>query len=438
MKIPPELEGLSKREIIRRYLILEQRVNIQQSEIEELKRRLLAYENAHTPPSQKRRYPKREKSNNKASAPKGHPGKTRKTPEPNRFKELSLDRCPHYQNLLGNPVKTQKKIIEDIPEPQPLIVTQFTILHYFCNHCNKEVIPTDPELPEEGRFGPNLQAEIALMKYEDRLPYEKITNNLNRKYNLNLVAATALDIVRRVADKLQAEYEAIKQEVKNSKQANADETGIKIKGVKHWAWTFITLVSVLFMIRPKRDQEVVKEALGRDYQGILTCDGFKSYPSCVKKIQRCWAHLLREAKWLAENYKGHAVIMYNWLCELFKKIKKVTVETLRRVREKLYDMYIREMKSWIGTAKFHKETKSFATTLENGLEDWFTCVLYPWIEPTNNKAERALREIVVQRKISSLWNQKGARMKEVIISILATWDLRGLNTFSMLRKTLSS
>ncbi|MBI2507516.1 IS66 family transposase, partial [Candidatus Woesearchaeota archaeon] len=69
---------------------------------------------------------------------------------------------------------------------------------------------------------------------------------------------------------------------------------------------------------------------------------------------------------------------------------------------------------------------------------WFTCLLHPEIDMTSNKAERALREPVVQRKISSLWNEKGIRIKETIMSVLSTWNLRGLNTYSMLRQTLSS
>jgi transposase len=409
-----------------------------QMRVEELEKRLLQYENAHTPPSQQRKYPKKEKSNNKIGAPKGHPGTTRETPTPNRFKELKLKKCPDCGKRLGRPRSIHKRIIEDIPEPQPLIITQFTIPHYFCNCCNKQVIPRDSELPDEGLFGFNLQAEIALMKYEDRLPHRKIAGTLNRRYILQLTPATILDITRRVADKLQGNYDEIKQQVKESMQVNADETGIKVKGKQFWTWVFVTLTAALFLIRPNRGQKTVKEALGKDYNGILTCDGWTSYPTCVERIQRCWAHLLREAKWYAEKYEGTARDVYNELCGIFKRIKKITVNTIRGVRTRTYNWCMKEMKYIIGRCNAYTELRSFATKLENGLEHWFTCVLHPQIEPTNNKAERALTEIVVQRKISSLWNEKGVRIKETIISVLATWRLRGLNTYSMLRQTLSS
>ena len=404
--------------------------------IEELEKRLLAYENAHTPPSQQRKYPKREKSGNRVGAPKGHEGTTREIPKPNKFEELKLDSCPYCNKQLGRPRSIYKKIIEDIPESPSLIITQFTIPCYFCNHCNTEVIPSHPGLPDEGIFGPNLQTQITLMKYEDRLPHRKIVRTLNRQYGLQLTPSTVLDITRRVADKLQAVYEAIKKEVKNSRQLVADETGLKVQGKNFWMWVFVSLQSVLFLIRKSRGQDPIKEAVGK-YKGIVVCDGWQSYAKCVNLIQRCWVHLLREAKWYAEKYEEQARILYKELCSLFGKIKS-SLNRSKEVREKLYKNCILQMQSWIAICKSQKQLRKFAGKLENGAEDWFTCLLHPEIDMTTNNAERALREPVVQRKISSLWNEKGIRIKETIMSVLATWNLQGLNIFSMLRETLRS
>jgi hypothetical protein len=34
----------------------------------------------------------------------------------------------------------------------------------------------------------------------------------------------------------------------------------------------------------------------------LSCDGWSSYPAYHLKLQRCWAHLLREAEFVADRY----------------------------------------------------------------------------------------------------------------------------------------
>lgn len=431
MKIPQELKELSKRDLVRRVLFLEEKV-------EELERRLLAYENAHAPPSQQRKYPERESSDNKVGAPLGHKGVTRPTPKPNRFEELKLHNCPKCGKRLGKAICFEKRIIEDIPKPQPLKIIQFTIFHYFCDNCDEEIIPNHPELPDSGRFGPNVQSYITSLRYENRLPPRKISELLENQYGFYITHSAILDILRRVANKLQPEYGKIKEEVRNSTQANADETGKKVNGESFWNWVFITLNSVLFMIRKSRGQKPIKEALGENYKGILGCDGWESYAKIAKSIQRCWAHLLREAKWYAQKYEGQSRLLYNALCKMYERIEKITLETVKKVRTRTYNWCVKEMTAWIKRCKAYTELRKFAGKIENGAEHWFTCILHPEIEPTNNKSERALREIVIQEKISKLRTEKGAEVMEVIMSVLATWKLKGLNTFSMLRQTLSS
>lgn len=444
MNIPQELNDLSKHDLI--CLILSQNEIIEKLKLQnsKLEKRLLAYENAHTPPSLKGgfrfRYPKRENSNHVIGAPKGHQGTTRKTPEPTESKTLSLDFCPDCHHHLGKPTRVVRRVIEEVPNPQPLRVIEFFVNHYNCPYCKKEIFAKDSELPSEGRLGNNLQAEITHLKFVDRLPLRKICQTLNRKYpNLNLTAATILDVLRRVSNKLEPDYNAIKQKIKESDYSNADETGAKLDGKRHWLWVFMSFTHVLFCISKKRESKIIKNVLGEDYQGILTCDGLKGYPKVVKKIQRCWAHLLREAKFLAQKHKGQAELLYNVLCQIFQKIKSVTINMNQEEKMVVYDFCTTELKSWIKTCKAYTELKKLINTIENAFEQWFICVLYPEVKPTNNRAERELREFVVQRKISgSFRSQKGIEITEIIMSILATWKLQGLNTYTLLRQTLSS
>ncbi len=267
MNIPQELNDLSKHDLI--CLILSQNKIIEKLKLQnfELEKRLLAYENAHTPPSLKGgfrfKYPKRENSNHNIGAPEGHKGTTRKTPEPTESKTLSLDFCPDCHHHLGNPTRVVRRVIEELPDPQPLRVIEFFVNHYNCPHCKKEVVASDSELPSEGRLGNNLQAEIVHLKFVDRLPLRKICQTLNRKYpDLNLTAATILDVLRRVSGKLESNYNIIKQEIKESKYSNADETSAKLNGKEHWLWVFMSFTHVLFLLRKKRDKKTIEEAVG--------------------------------------------------------------------------------------------------------------------------------------------------------------------------------
>ena len=147
------------------------------AKIIELEARLAQYENAHTPPSLRRgRNRKKDQDKNNKGKPGqkiGHKGVTRPYATPDRQVEVTMDRCPDCGAELGSPFRIDSKIIEEIPEPQPIIVTEYKIAHYRCPCCRKEVAARDPSCPHEGKFGNNVIAQATIFKYEERLPHRK-------------------------------------------------------------------------------------------------------------------------------------------------------------------------------------------------------------------------------------------------------------------------
>ncbi|MFH1592294.1 MAG: IS66 family transposase [Candidatus Woesearchaeota archaeon] len=415
MQIPQELKELSKRDLIR--IILD------------LQKRLAIYENAHIP-SSKKRFPERKKpSNSKIGAPKGHPGTTRERKEPTERIDVEAVQCKHCRDLLDKPFKQEKKVIEEIPDPQPVRVIEFLIDHYKCPSCNEITVASHPSLPKEGTLGNNLQAQIALMKYEDRLPHRKIVQTLNRQHDLDLAPSTILEVTNRVAKRVEPEYNKIKQTIRKSPNVYSDETGHKVQGKNFWLWGIAIKIAVLFAIRKKRSKEVLEELLGDNYKGIISCDGWTTYSKYSDNIQRCWAHILREAEYLAEQHES-AKLFYQELRELYNLVDRVTEQDSLEARKRLYLKCIAQMDRLVGRMEAYKELRKFAVKLENGKVHFFTRVLYPFVEATNNIAERSLREPIVQRKIiGTLRNEKGIRITEVLLSVLMTWRMRGLNTY---------
>ena len=73
----------------------------------------------------------------------------------------------------------------------------------------------------------------------------------------------------------------------------------------------------------------------------------------------------------------------------------------------------------------------------NGINAWFTCVVYIDVEPTNNFAEQALRELIVQRKImGGLRSEDGAIAMEKITTCLASWKKQEKPLFETLKSYL--
>ena len=382
----------------------------------ELKKRLAAYENAHMPYSRKLFKPKPKASGKKRGRPEGLPGTTRPNPTPDRTIESTYKRCPKCKKGELVWLGKDERFVEEIPEPRPVKVTKYVNNIYLCTCCNNEVVAMHKDCPDTGRFGNHVLAETALMKFEERLTFRKIEDVMMRRWKLAITPASVMGFTRRTCSALEAEHAKLIGKIRASECVYADETSLRINGIKFWIWIFVAKDAVLCVIRRSRGKKVVKEILG-DSEGILVCDGWKPYTTCRRIIQRCWAHTLREAD-ETESKK-----LYELLCQLFTDAKSGIERTLAEKR----------LKNIISRHYKGEKSAKLVKKINNGFGNWFTFLSYPYVESTNNTAERALREHVVIRKIiGGLRSQAGARVHEVIMSCFATWKLAGLNLFSTL------
>ena len=409
--------------------------------IRELEALLAQYENAHTPPSLRRgRNIKKGKTDKgKPGQKAGHKGVTRPSAIPDSQVEVTADRCPDCGAELALPFRFESKIIEEIPEPQPVTVTEYKIAHYVCPCCRKEVVACNPNCPHEGKFGNNVIAQATLMRYEDRLPHRKIQDALKRMHGLLLSPATIFDLTRRAGEAVRPEYDAILERIRGAPILYVDETGIHVQGEKHWIWTFTTPFETFFVIRKSRGTNVLIEVLTRKFKGIIVCDGWKPYARFTKRLQRCWAHLLRESKDLSEKF-DEAVPLHEALKELYESLtKSLECDPPPEVRIKIWQSAREALQHWIDREYLEMKVQKFIGEIYNGFDYWFTFILNPDVEPTNNRAERALRPHVVLRKIlGTLRNSKGTAIHERIMTALATWGQRGLDCLQMLTIRLAS
>jgi transposase len=375
--------------------------------------------------------------------PKGYLGTTRPYPKPDRVVEANgLDICPLCKGKLGHPFRIRRRIVEELGNPQPVEVIEYEEFHYHCPTCDSEIIDRHQDCPPEGRMGKNVCIQTTLMKFDERLPERKIKCVLERQ-GLSITPATVLDIQRRVADWLRPEYEEVLSKVRGSDVVYTDQTGIGVDGTNHWIWDFVTNSGTLIAIRGTKGKKVLEEILGKDWRGTIVCDGSRSHHSFAKdhpgvSIQRCWAHLLTEADELAEKTK-EARPLVRGLHRIYDRLKKaLEEEPPPDERKKLARNAKRALKRWIDKPYRGKKVQKFIAKIRNGFDCWFTFVIKPGVEPTNNRAELALREIVVQRKIiGTLRNQKGTSIYETMMTLLTTWKQKGLNLQEALSASLS-
>lgn len=403
-------------------------------ENDKLKKKLRKYENPHTPPSKDDR---RSRTNFVSLTGLGvgkkivYKGSTRKQKMPTDFISC-FDHICSQCGKHNKPVEVKDKVYEEIPDPQPIKVVKAEWGVYDCQ-CGHSWESKPTTVPDKGIFGKNLLSQITLLRFDDRLPLRKTISAIERQYQTTLTSKAVYDITKRVADKTTPEYEKIKKKIRRTTHLHIDETKIKIQGKCHRLWIFRSRNNVFFVIRKERNKNVLDEILGHNYRGIIICDGLSAYKEYTKYLQRCWAHILRETKEMAEKYDD-AKPFHQWMKDLFETVKSASVKEPPTKRKRLYNKCIREMKWLIEKYSSYKHLRKIVTTIKNGLQFWFTRIIHPQIEPTNNNGERSPREIVVIKKIiGTLRNQDGANILAKTMTLISTWRLNGQSTYHSLR-----
>ena len=405
------------------------------SENESLKKKLLLYENPHTPPSRKMFPPKVTNPPGKRGAPHGHKGATRVLGEPDKIIQVSADKCPKCDHELGSPIRMEKRTIFDIPPPQKIVVTEYDVDVYMCNNCGSEVKARHRDLPQKGDMGIYLLNYITMLKYNLRGVIRRVQEFLIVNNDLDISTKGINDALLRVGDASRKEYEAIRDRIGHSKWVHIDETGFHVEGEKFWLWTFRSAENdVLVVIIDSRGRDVVRDTMGEDFHGPAIVDGWKAY-SYLTIIQRCWAHLIREvdAFKLSENGEKLSKEVHSMFTELRESLKSDDMN----YRISMKTAFDSRMEDLVRRYEPHQDLHKPVGYIRNGLGSWFTCLLYPGMEPTNNLAEQAIREHVVIRKIIGTFrSESGSQNYQYISSLLATWRLKGLSMFTEMDKIL--
>ena len=417
--------------------ILQEKENLEK-EVESLRKRLLLYENAHTPPSAEKRKSKKKatSSSKRRGAPKGHQGATRKKPEPDTTVHVSVMICPECHHELGEPINTKTRTIEDLPPPQKVQVTRYELDIYKCPNCGKEVEAKHQDCPKKGNFGIYLLVYVTMLKFHLRGVLRKIQEFLLKCNSFEISVKGIHDILLRVAETCQTEYDKLIHRIRNADWVYMDETGFKVNGEKWWLWIFRTTTDILVVIRKSRGRKVLKEVLGEDWNKPSVADGWGAY-SYLDKLQRCWAHLIREVDEFKEASE-HGKRLSEEIHASYKALKEfLDADPSMDERTRQKATLDKELEDMVQRYSEFEELKKPLTYIRNGSGSWHTCLLYPGMEPTNNLGEQAMREHVIMRKIIGCFrSENGAENYQYIASLLATWKIQEKNGFEELEHLL--
>lgn len=371
----------------------------------------------------------------------GHKGYSRKIPERIDFvKRLILDCCPECQEKnLSKVQEVRERFVEDIPEPTNTIITKYEIERKYCRDCKKIVETEVKDALPHSRFGLRVMLLVVFMKMGLALPSQKIIKMLEAQYNLTMSDGEIYNMLEQVAQAFGSHYKELQQKIRDAAVKHLDETGWRINGKNHWLWIFINKEIALYVIRKQRSSSVPIKVLGKQKDKVIVNDRYNAYNVLAKKtkckLQICWAHLLRNAKDLAEHYDEARYIRSR-----FKSIFRLANTYEHRATKKQVDNLLRKIDLVAEKRYKHTEVRKFVKSVCTfHRENLFRFVADPKIEATNNRAERGIRKAVVIRKISNgSRSKKGADIFGLLLSVVETLKLQGKNPLKEMKMIIQA
>lgn len=385
---------------------------------------------------------------------KGHKADLRPVPTPDQIDrtiDVPLDECPMCKVPLYD-LDQVTQFQSDIPVSKP-IITQFNIATGTCPCCRQRWQGRHPDQTSDAygaagnTFGPNVLTRTAEMKHRLGVSYDKICDYLQTYHNFQVCPSALIRAEQRLADLARPTYDALVETLRRAQVVHADETGWRLGRVNAWLWVFSCHEATVYIIRKSRGADVPEAVLGDNFDGYLVVDGLKTYDSLEQYAKaRCNGHLLRRCKELCSTLpakeKTHVTTLSHLLKEaihLADRRDTLTAEGYKRRVQEIENRLDAWLESNLRRHKPSAELDRLDKHVRSHRGEWLVFLHQQYVPPTNNHAEQMLRPAVITRKIGGCnKNERGARVHEILASLMVTCHRRGKRFVDLARKLWQS
>ncbi|MGO8948660.1 MAG: IS66 family transposase [Ktedonobacterales bacterium] len=308
-----EAENAVLREQVRELPLLREQVVWLAGRVQELEARLAKdSHNSSKPPSSdglaRKTKSLRRRSGKKPGGQIGHRGDTlRLVATPDAVVAHRPTTCMSCQCVLpleAAVVVRERRQVHELP-PVRLVVTEHQALQVRCPSCQAVTAAAFPaEVPSRVQYGPRLRALAVYLVEQQLVPYGRVREVFADLLGAALSVGTVVDWVSQAATALEPVEAAIKAALSQAAVLHSDETGVRQAGRLAWAHVASTQRLTHFGLHPKRGAAATT-AIGilPRFRGVSVHDGWKPYrahTACRHAL--CNIHHLRELTFLEEQY----------------------------------------------------------------------------------------------------------------------------------------
>lgn len=374
----------------------------------------------------------------------GHQGAHRKEPpQVDDAVEVHLTGCPHC----GGPVTDVapcEQFIEELPPTRPH-VTRLVTYTGRCPSCG-DVRSTHPMQVSTAtgaakvHLGARALGLAALLNKHLGLTARSTCRVLEALAGLRITPGGLVQAMHRVAERTKGSFAQLLAGLRSQPTVYVDETSWWVGGPGHWLWTFTTPECTVYRVESSRGKDVVFDTLGAHFGGVLVSDCLATYENLPYRMHKCYAHHLKAIVQARDRKPSDARDFFNDL-----RLLLVAAVALGRIRDDLAPAVFaearqhldRQARTLLLPTRLDPDEERVANRLRKRRQWLFTFLDHPGVEPTNNRAERALRPAVIARKLScGNKTERGKRTWETLASLAATCRQRGTDFVSDLHPYL--
>lgn len=386
----------------------------------------------------------------------GHPGATRVLLPVEEVQEVVPcvpSHCGHCQvkfpvaaDALGpgaGPEPTREQMWE-LP-PIRWYVTEFQRHLKICAECGKSTRGERPAGAPAGCLGFRAEGAVALLTGGAQLTRRTAATLLWELLGLPVALGTLSRVENTVSEALAPAVAEIAAAVRTAPVVNCDETPWREPGAKPWLWVATTPLATLFRIDLHRDTPAFESLLPSRAGQIKGTDRYSVYTSRIPVEEHavCWSHLDRDfAAWTERSHVAGTIA--RWLAretaKLFShwhafKRGEIDRPTLQEWLAPVQDAVEAALR-WGAASGVAK----FTGLCKNLLDRWealWTFTRVEGVEPTNNAAERAVRQGVLWRKVSLFTqSERGRTYVERLLTVKTTLRQQGGNLLEFVTESL--
>ena len=390
--------------------------------------------NSSTPPSaeglRKKPATPRRRGGRKGKQP-GDPGRhLAQTPTPDEIVEHTPQQCDGCGDGLAGAevVGTARRQVFDIP-PIRLRVTEHRAQRRRCSCGHTTAAAFPPEATAPACYGPGVRAVICYLAVYQHLPVERTAKLLTDILGAPVSTGTVAAVAGQAAEAVVPAVDVIRRYLIAAGVVHVDETGARVAGRLHWVHVAATALYTLLTVHTRRGKDATDAAgVLPAFTGVAVHDGWSPYRRYTNLAHGlCNAHHLRELQAAAEA--GHT--WADHLAEVLRYAHRQVTAARARGDTSLpadiaasiaarYDGHLAQAADATAGLTNNKPA-ALARRLARHRADVLRFTVDFTVPFDNNQAERDLRMVKVQQKISGCWRTlPGAEAFCAVRSYIAT------------------